>query len=147
MTDTKKSPEFSIQRIYTKDVSFEAPETPQIFKKEWKPNVNLDINNHAEKIEEDLHEVNLRLTVTVKLEQSTAFVCEVKIAGIFYLKDIAESELGHVLNAFCPNILYPYARERVSSLVESGGFPPLYLAPLNFDAIYLQQQQQATNAH
>ncbi len=142
MADT--NPEFAIQRLYVKDVSFEAPNTPAVFKEEWKPEINLEINSKAEKLEDNLHEVVLRLTATAKKAEKVLFVVEVKQAGIFLTKDFSEKDLQQVLGALCPNILFPYARELITRLVTDGGFPALYLAPINFDAIYAQQLAQQT---
>ena len=139
------APQFSIQRIYTKDISFETPNSPEIFTKEWKPDVKLDLDNRSVKIEEGVYEVVLALTVTATVEGKTAFLCEVQQAGIFAMGNIQDAQLAHMLGAFCPNTLFPYARETISNLVNRGTFPPLNLAPVNFDAIfaaYVQKRAQ-----
>lgn len=136
---------FTIQRIYLKDLSFEAPNSPIIFQKEWDPNVNLDLDTQSKELGEGVYEVVLRLTVTVKNEEETAFLCELQQAGIFTAEKMEAGQLAHCLGAFCPNILFPYARETISSLVVKGTFPQLNLAPVNFDALfmnYLQQQAE-----
>jgi preprotein translocase subunit SecB len=136
---------FAIQRIYLKDISFEAPSSPDIFQKDWNPNVNLDLDTQNRELADGVYEVVLRLTVTVKNEDETAFLCEVQQAGIFSAEHMEPGQLAHCLGAFCPNILFPYARETVSSLVVKGTFPQLNLAPVNFDALfmnYLQQQAE-----
>lgn len=139
--------QFGIQRIYTKDVSFETPNSPSIFQSEWKPEVNLEIGTKTTKLQDDTHEVELNLTATVKSSDKTAFLVEIKQAGIFTIRNLENEQLSHLLGSFCPNILFPYAREAISSIVNRGGFPPLYLAPINFDALYAQQQsQQATGS-
>jgi len=104
-------PEFHIQRVYTKDVSFEAPNTPHIFQKEWQPDVKLDMDTKTNILADSVYEVVLTLTVTCKLETETAFLCEVQQAGIFTIGNLPEPQLAHCLAAFCPNILFPYARE------------------------------------
>lgn len=139
--------QFAIQRIFVKDISFEAPNAPAIFRKEWKPEVKLDLDTRSEKIDEDIYQVILSLTVTTTVGEETAFLCEVQQAGIFSIGQLEETQMAHMLAAFCPNILFPYAREAVSSLVNRGTFPQLNLAPVNFDALfaqYLQQRQGET---
>lgn len=134
--------QFAIQRIFVKDISFEAPNAPAIFRKEWKPEVKLDLDTRSEKIEDNVFQVILSLTVTTTVGEETAFLCEVQQAGIFSIGQLEETQMAHMLAAFCPNILFPYAREAVSSLVNRGTFPQLNLAPVNFDALFAQYLQQ-----
>ncbi len=137
---------FAIQRVFLKDVSFEAPNSPTIFQQEWNPDVNLDLDSQSRELAEGIYEVVLRLTVTVKNAEENAFLCEVQQGGIFTVSGMEASQLAHCLGAFCPNILFPYARETVSSLVVKGTFPQLNLAPVNFDALfmnYLESQNKA----
>tara|TARA_R110002126_G_scaffold172606_4_gene321356 strand:+ start:5150 stop:5644 length:495 start_codon:yes stop_codon:yes gene_type:complete len=134
--------QFAIQRIFVKDISFEAPNAPAIFRKEWKPEVKLDLDTRSEKVEDGVYQVILSLTVTTMVGEETAFLCEVQQAGIFSIGELDEGQLGHMLAAFCPNILFPYAREAVSSLVNRGTFPQLNLAPVNFDALFAQYLQK-----
>ena len=133
---TPAQPEFQIQRIYVKDVSFEAPNTPVVFQKEWQPEIKLDMDTQTQVLGQDVYEVALTLTVTCKLGEETAFLCEVKQAGIFTAANLDAQNLAHCLGAFCPNILFPYARETVAGLVSRGSFPQLNLAPVNFDALF-----------
>ena len=136
---------FTIQRIYLKDLSFEAPNSPDIFQKNWDPDVNLDLDTQSKELAEGVYDVVLRLTVTVKNEDDTAFLCEIQQAGIFTAEQMDAGQLAHCLGAFCPNILFPYARETIANLVIKGTFPQLNLAPVNFDALfmnYLQQQAE-----
>ncbi|MGQ4276795.1 protein-export chaperone SecB [Pseudidiomarina sp. E22-M8] len=134
---------FAIQRIFTKDVSFEAPNSPQIFRKEWKPELNLDLNVKNTKLEDNTYEVVLKITATNKVDEDVAFLAEVHQAGIFTIADsIEEAQRAQLLGAFCPNILFPYARECLSSLVSRATFPQLNLAPVNFDAVFAQHMQQ-----
>ncbi len=146
MSDTtqaeKAGPIFNIQRIYVKGSSWESPWSPLIFKEEWKPTVSVDLQTKTDKIEEDLFDVCLQLTVTVKMDDKTAFLVEVNQAGIFMAKGFSEEQMGSVLGSLCPNILYPYAREAISDTVTRGGFPQLLLAPVNFDALYAQHLEQ-----
>ncbi|BCL71445.1 Protein-export protein secB [Vibrio nigripulchritudo MADA3029] len=144
---------FAIQRIFLKDVSFETPNSPEIFQTEWTPDVKLDLDTQSRELGENVYEVVLRLTVTVKNgdteNEKTAFLCEVQQGGIFTAENMEAGQLAHCLGAFCPNILFPYARETISSLVVKGTFPQLNLAPVNFDALfmnYLQQQAQEGEA-
>ena len=134
--------QFAIQKIYTKDISFETPNSPKIFSLQWNPSADVQMQQFSESIGEDTYEVVLSVTVTVKVTDKTAFLVEVKQAGIFGIKGIPEQQLSQVLGAFCPNILFPYAREAISDLITRGGFPQLLLAPVNFDALYMQRMQQ-----
>lgn len=141
------APQFAIQRLYIKDISFETPNTPHIFKQQWQPDINLQFNNKVNALEAAIYEVTLSITVTAKLGEQTAYLVEIHQAGIFYIKDFSANDLQNMLNGYCPNILFPYAREAVSDLVNRGGFPPMILAPMNFEAIYAQHlQQQAQQA-
>ncbi|MDQ2993698.1 MAG: protein-export chaperone SecB [Pseudomonadota bacterium] len=139
-------PEFAIQRIYMKDSSFETPKAPEIFREQWEPQVNIDLQTSSKKIEDKIYEVVLGVTVTVKIKEMVAFLVEVKQAGIFSIGEFPEEQLGQLLGSFCPNILFPYARESITSMVTRGGFPQLYLAPINFDAVYQQQVKQREEA-
>ncbi|GAA0491194.1 MULTISPECIES: protein-export chaperone SecB [Tatumella] len=135
---------FQIQRVYTKDISFEAPNAPQVFQKEWEPEVKLDLDTASSQLADGIYEVVLRVTVTATVGEDTAFLCEVQQAGIFTISGIEGTQMAHCLGAYCPNILFPYARECISGLVSRGTFPQLNLAPVNFDALfmnYLQEQE------
>lgn len=138
----ENQPQFALQRIYVKDLSFESPKAPEIFTKEWQPQVNLDLNTQNAQLEEGVFEVVLSLTVTVTNNEEAAFVVEVQQAGVFLIKGLDDAALHQTLGAFCPNILFPYARECIDSLVLRGSFPPIMLAPVNFDALYAQALQQ-----
>lgn len=134
--------ELSIQRVYMKDVSFETPNSPDIFTGEWKPNMDLNLGTESKKLGDNVYEVVLKVTVTVKSEEKTAFLAEVHQAGIFTIKGIAENQLAPVFAITCANILFPYVREAVSDLVNKGSFPQLVLSPINFEALFAQQIQQ-----
>ncbi|MCK3654753.1 protein-export chaperone SecB [Pasteurellaceae bacterium Macca] len=143
--------EMQIQRIYIKDVSFEAPNLPHIFYQEWKPQLGFELDTDTVQLGDDTYEVTLHLNVQTTLEESNdvAFICEVKQAGVFTIKGIEGVQLAHCLAAQCPNVLYPYARELISSLVNRGTFPALNLSPVNFDALfmdYLERQQAEIDA-
>jgi preprotein translocase subunit SecB len=142
-----EGPQFAIQRVYVKDVSFETPNSPAIFQKEWAPEVKLDLDTRSNKLDEGIFEVVLSVTVHATIGEETAFLCEVQQAGIFAVGAVNEGQLAHMLGAFCPNVLFPYARETVSNLVNRGTFPQLNLSPVNFDALFAQyMQQQASQA-
>jgi len=135
---SQEEPQLSILRIYLKDASFEIPNAPQIFTEDWKPEINLQLHSEISEIDTDLYEVVLNITVTAKLGEKTGFLAEVQQAGIFTLKNFDDTQKSHMLGAYCPNTLYPFAREVISSLVSRGGFPQLLLAPINFDLLYAQ---------
>lgn len=147
--NTEQTPvEFQIQRIYIKDVSFEAPNLPTIFHQEWKPQLGFELDTETVQVDEDLYEVALHMTVSTTLEDSgdIAFICEVKQAGVFTIKGLEGIQLQHALASQCPTILFPYARELISNLVNRGTFPALNLSPVNFDALfvdYLERQAAA----
>jgi preprotein translocase subunit SecB len=148
MAEEQTIPEkqFSIQKIYTKDMSFETPNSPKIFTEKWEPMVDFNLGSNVQPLENGLYEVALTVTITVKSEDKTAYLVEINQAGIFTLIGFSDEELSPMLGSFCPNILFPYAREAVSDLVAKGGFPQLILAPVNFDALYaqhIQAQEQA----
>lgn len=131
--------QFSLQRIYVRDLSFEAPKSPEIFRQDWKPAVQLDLNTRQKALSGDFYEVVLTLSVTVKTGEDVAFIAEVQQAGIFLIKGLESAAMSHTLGAFCPSILFPYAREALDSLVVRGSFPSLMLAPVNFDVLYAQE--------
>lgn len=148
MTDKNEStqeqnnePHFSIEKIYLKDVSFESPDTPVVFTDDWDPEINMDLNTQGQPIDDNVYEVELRITVTAKNKDKTSFLAEIKQCGIFSISGVDDTNLNSMLGSFCPNILFPYAREAISDLVTKGGFPQLLLAPVNFDAIYAQHLQ------
>ena len=133
---------FKIQRVYIKDVSYESPQSPQVFTQntQWQPNVSLHLNTESNALENDIYEVELTVTATVKLGEDVAYLIEIKQAGLFYIKGFDDGRLGPMLGSFCPNILFPFAREEIATLVQKGGFPQLLLDPVNFDALYAQHR-------
>jgi preprotein translocase subunit SecB len=138
--------QFAIQKIYTKDVSFESPNSPAVFGNgEWQPEVNVQLNSSHQTVGEDTYEVVLNITVTAKQGDKTAFLVEVKQAGVFAMSGFPEETLAGMLGAYCPETLFPFAREAIADFVNKGGFPQLLIAPVNFNALYTQhmQQQQA----
>ena len=134
--------QFVIQRIYLKDTSFETPNSPQIFTEQWQPEVNLDLGNDAQKVADGVWEASISITVTTKVGEKVAFLAEVKQAGIFTITGFDDVTLDNMLGGYCPNILFPFAREAVADLVTRGGFPQLLLSPVNFEAIHAQRRQQ-----
>jgi preprotein translocase subunit SecB len=142
---TTNERQFAIQRIYTKDLSFESPNAPEIFRSEWKPENELSLNTKVNRFADQTYEVVLTVTVNVKVGDKTAFIAEVHQAGIFTLNGFPDQELGPMLGAYCPNVLFPYAREVISDLVTKGSFPQLVLQHVSFDALFAQHQQEATS--
>lgn len=141
----EKAPEthFSIQKIYIKDVSFESPDTPQAFSfTKWEPKIDLNLNNAHNNIDDNLYEAVLTITATVKHQDKTAFLVEVQQAGIFAVMGFNDNDKKYLLGSQCMNILFPYARETISDITTRGGFPPLILSPVNFDALYQKHMQQ-----
>ena len=134
--------QFALQKIYLKDMSFETPHSPLIFQEQWNPTVNMDIQNTVNKLAEDSYEVVIAVTVTVKFNDKTVYLIEAHQAGIFHISGFPDDILRRTLTTVCPNILFPFAREVVADLVTRGGFPQLLLAPVNFDALYQQHQEE-----
>jgi preprotein translocase subunit SecB len=141
--DQTEQPTFGIEKIYVKDLSLEIPHAPEIFLSGEQPQVDVQLHNEAAAISEGLYQVMLTVTVTAKAGEKTMFLVEVAQAGIFRVRNVPNSDIETLLATACLNILFPYAREAVSDIVSRSGFPPVYLAPVNFDAIYLQRLQQA----
>lgn len=141
MTEEKQvEQEFQIQRIYLKDLSFESPMGAEAFLKQYQPSVNQELATETRKIDETHYEIVLKLTITATTEEKTIFLVEIQQAGIFYIKGIPEANLPRVLNTVCPQVLFPYARETIDSVLSKGTFPALMLAPVNFDALFAQAQ-------
>ncbi|MDG9729169.1 protein-export chaperone SecB [Ignatzschineria sp. RMDPL8A] len=134
---------FDIQRIYTKNISLESPNSPDVFKNMQNPDISVQLSNDSENLEGDIFEVRLRVTLTAEYgEKKTMFLAEVEQAGIFELGGFTDEQLEHMKGAYCPNILFPYVRETLDNLVVRAGFPPVILAPINFDAIFAHRQAQ-----
>lgn len=134
--------QFALQRIYVKDLSFEVPGAPKVFLGNWQPEVNVQLATETAKVDDTNYEVTLSLTVTVKNQDATAFLVEVQQAGIFLIDNVPEEQLQHLLGSYCPNVLFPFARETVADVVNRGSFPQLLLAPVNFDAVFAETQRQ-----
>lgn len=141
MADEQNLPQLALERIYVKDMSLEVPGA-EVFTREWQPELDINLSSAAEKLDDDLYQVILTVNVTANNGGETAFIAEVHQAGIFMLQNIPEEQLGAILGAYCPNVLFPYAREVVSDIVTRGSFPQLLLAPVNFDQAYQQTLEQ-----
>lgn len=139
--------QFALQRVYLKDASFEVPGAPKVFLQQWQPEVNIDLNTSAERLEDGRHyDVTLALTVTARNEGQVAFLVEIKQSGIFQIEGVADAELGPLLGSYCPNLLFPFAREAISDIVGKGSFPQLLLQPINFDAVYSETMRKLAEA-
>ena len=135
-------PVFSIERLFVKDLSLEVPNAPQIFLEQGEPEVDMRVSTNSEKLEDGYYNVDVTVTVTAKRNaERTMFLNEVTQSGIFRLENIPEEDVQLPLGVACPNILFPYAREAISTSVTRAGFPPVLLAPINFEAMYQQQQE------
>jgi preprotein translocase subunit SecB len=133
----------SITKIYLKDSSFESPQSPAIFRQtDWQPQTNLNLRSTHNAVDGDDHEVVLTITIEAKEEDKTLFLIELQQAGLFEIAGYEGEEMQAIVGSFCPNILFPYARESIAGLIQKGGFPEFVLQPINFDALYLQSKQQ-----
>ena len=138
-----EQPQFSIQRVYLKDLSFETPQGPSAFKKKWQPKVSQDLNTKSKQVEEGIFEVALRVTITMTDGDDTIYIVEAEQAGLFNIKGFTDEQLPQILNTTCPGILFPYLRETLDNIVTKGSFPALLLPPINFDALFANAVQQA----
>ena len=135
--------QFAIKKLYVKDVSFESPTSPKSFSfQKWEPKIDLNLGNKQTHIDADMYEAVLSITATVSIENETAFLIEVHQAGLFQIAGFEDEQKSYLLGSQCMNILFPYAREVVSDMSVRGGFPPLVMSPVNFDALYQQHMQQ-----
>jgi preprotein translocase subunit SecB len=138
-----EQPQFSIQRIYLKDLSFETPQGPAVFQKQWKPKVNQDLNTKTQQVDDGVFEVALRVTITMADGEDTIYIVEAEQAGLFTIKGFTEDQMPQILNTTCPGILFPYLRETLDNIVTKASFPALLLPPINFDALFANALQQA----
>jgi preprotein translocase subunit SecB len=146
MSDQPQQPVFTIEKVYVKDLSLELPHAPQVFLESQAPQVDVQIGSSANPVQEGLYECVITLTVTAKVADKTYFLVEVAQAGIFQIRNVPQSDLDPILGIACPNILFPYGREVVADLISRGGFPPVHLAPINFEAVYAQRVQEQSRA-
>lgn len=140
------TPIFVIEKIYLKDASLEVPHAPMIFTKRDTPEISVQLNNQSESLENDLYHVTLQVNVIAKIQDKTLFMVELVQAGVFRIQNIPTNDVTVLLNVSCPNILFPYAREAISSEVTRAGFPPVVLNPVSFEALYQQRLQQIDNS-
>ncbi len=150
MTDQQAQPQdvpvFNIEKIYVKDLSVEVPNAPAIFLERDQPQMEMQINAQSDKIEDGIYQCVLSITITAKIKDKIAFLVELQQAGIFRIQHIPAEAMEPALAVGCPNIIFPYAREAISDAVLKAGFPPLLLQPVNFEVLYMQQQQQQAQA-
>lgn len=139
----QNAPGFAIEKLYVKDASLEIPNAPQIFTDRNQPQINVELGNNAQKLDEGVYEVALKVTVTSKISEKTAFLVEITQAGVFAVRGVDDANLEMIMAITCPNILFPYAREAVSDMVTRAGFAPVLLNPINFEALYMQQKEAA----
>jgi preprotein translocase subunit SecB len=130
--------QFTVEKIYVKDVSFEAPNAPQVFNEQGQPQLNMNLNQKVGRLDGDLFEVVLGVTLTCTLNERTVYLAEVEQAGIFGLAGFDDRTLDMMLGTYCPNVLFPYVRQAISDLITAGGFPPFYMQPINFEALYAE---------
>ena len=141
MTDQQPQAQLALERIYAKDLSFEVP-SPRVFMGEWQPELDINLSSNAEQLDPTHFQVVLSVTVNAKNQGAVAFIAEVHQAGVFLIENVTQEQLPHLLGAYCPNILFPFAREAISDLVTKGSFPQLLLAPINFDAAFAESQER-----
>ena len=135
--------QLSITKIYVKDFSFESPQSPGVFRSnEWSPKTSLNLRSTHTPVDDNFHEVVLTISVEAKDDDKTVFLVELHQAGLFEVTGHTPEEAGMLFGSFCPNILFPYARESISAMIQKGGFPEFVLQPINFDALYMQSQQK-----
>jgi len=141
--EQQQQAQFQLQKLYVKDVSYEAPNAPQVFQEDGQVEIKMNLAQKVDNLAEGVHEVVLTVTVTASLGEKTAYLAEVQQAGIFSIAGLNEQATHAALNTLCPHTLFPYVRRAITDLVADGGFPPLVLQPINFDQIYAQRMQEA----
>jgi preprotein translocase subunit SecB len=142
-----QQPAFGIEKLYVKDASIEVPNAPQIYTDRTPPQVSVELGNGAQRLDDGVFEVSLKVTVTAKVGEKIAFLVEVTQSGIYSIRNVPDENIEPILAVACPNILFPYAREAVSDMVTRAGFPAVLLNPVNFEALYMQQKAQAAKAN
>jgi preprotein translocase subunit SecB len=143
MTD-QQPPVFSIEKVYVKDASVETPNSPQVFLEPTQPQVEVQLQNAAQRLNDALFEAVVTVTVTAKTGDKTLFLVEAAQAGIFHIQNVPAADLEPILGIACPNILFPYVREVVAELIGRAGFPPIHLQPVNFEAMYAARVEAET---
>ena len=142
MTEASQPATFQIEKVYVKDLSLEIPHAPLIYAEQVQPQIDVHIESGESRFQQDFYEVTLSVTVTARAGERVIFLAEAVQAGIFTLRNVPETDLGPLLGIACPTVLFPYLRETISDLITRGGFPPLLLAPISFEQLYLQRMQQ-----
>jgi preprotein translocase subunit SecB len=143
MADPTQDPVFQIQRVYLKDLSLEQPNSPGILLEQEQPTVDIQLGVDAQPVTDGIFEITVSATVQTKIADRTVFLVEAKQAGIFEIRNLPEEQMGPILGIACPQIVYPYLRGNVADVIQRGGFPPVHLAEINFQAMFEQQQAQA----
>lgn len=141
--EEQQGPQFAIQKIYVKDISFEAPNLPEMFNLEYKPQVKMELNSKSRQLGDNHYEVALNVTLSAEIEEKIAFLAEVEQAGLFFMKGFNDQQAHQLLGAAAPEALYPYVREAISSLIGRTGLQTIQLAPVNFMGLYMERMQQA----
>lgn len=139
---SEQEEQFEIQKLFVRDLSFESPQAPVIFTEKWQPSTDVNLSSRFDELGDDNYLVDLKIQITAKQNDKVSFLIEVVQSGIFLLKGFSQKQQDQLLNSYCPNTLFPFAREVISETVTKGGFPPLVLAPVNFDALYAQKLAQ-----
>jgi preprotein translocase subunit SecB len=140
-----QDPTFQIQRIYLKEASLEQPNSPAILLEQEQPSVDIQLGVEANPVADGVYEICVTATVQTKIKDKTVFLVEAKQAGIFEIRNLPEDQMGPIMGIACPQIVYPYLRGNVADIIQRGGFPPVHLAEINFQAMYEQQQAQAAD--
>ncbi|MFP4129779.1 MAG: protein-export chaperone SecB [Halorhodospira sp.] len=143
-TEQAAQQRFQIAKVYLRDISFEAPGAPEVFRETWQPQIDVELGTQHRALDEGAYDVLLTVTVTARNNERTAYLCEIKQGGVFRIEGFPEADLGRVLGAYCPAQLFPFAREAINDMVVKGGFPQLLLAPVNFESLY-QRQREASD--
>lgn len=146
MAEANLDPVFQIQRVYLKDVSLEQPNSPEILLNQEQPSVDIQLGVNAAPVADGLFEVTVTATIHTQIADKTVFLVEAKQAGIFEIRNMQSDQLGAILGMACPQIVYPYLRSNVADIIQRGGFPPVHMAEINFQAMYDQQQAEAAAA-
>ena len=133
---------FTVEKIYVKDLSFEAPNAPQVFNEQSQPELQMNLNQKVQRLSDSAFEVLLGVTLTCNVGGKTAYLAEVQQAGVFTLAGFEDAGVDAMLGTQCPNLLYPYAAATISQLIQNGGFPPFFMQPINFDALYAENLRQ-----
>jgi preprotein translocase subunit SecB len=146
MSDEQQAPVFSIEKLYVKDLSLEVPNAPQCFFEQEAPGIEVQLQTAGKGVGEGFFDVVLTVTVAAKVGEKTIFLVEAAQGGLFQIRNVPETELDGVIAVACPNILFPFAREVVADAINRAGFPPVLLAPVNFEALYRQRLEQQAQA-